>query len=196
MEEHKFNPEKLSNLNNPKRLIDIPPEWVWSKLGIKKPDVLVDIGAGTAFFSVAFLELVKPSTIYACDHSDIMIDWVRENVTPQYPAIIPVKTQDHAVPLDDGIADVVYTINLHHELDDPDRTVEESYRILKPSGAVFIIDWKKEAMAQGPPVHKRCSPEQVKEQLSRAGYRTVDVFDELEKHFLVVGRRSDKGQSR
>lgn len=36
-----------------------------NKLDIKKPDVLVEIGAGTAFFSIAFLQYLKPSSMYA-----------------------------------------------------------------------------------------------------------------------------------
>ena len=190
MNNNKFDPKKLRKLNDPVRLTDIPPEFIWGKLHIDKPEVLVEIGAGTAFFSIAFLEHFRPSKIYACDVSETMLDWVKENVCPMHPNIIPVKNEEHSVPLDDGIADLVFMINLHHELDNPSLTLKDSHRILKPGGEIFIVDWKKKEMDQGPPAEIRCLPEQVKDELINAGFSSVNAFDELTKHFLVVGRKS------
>ncbi|MGE0087179.1 MAG: class I SAM-dependent methyltransferase [Desulfococcaceae bacterium] len=189
MDEKKFDPKKLDKLNNPNRLNDIPPHYIWDRLNMEKPDVLVEIGAGTAFFSIAFLRHAKHSKIYACDVSEIMIRWVKENVVPKFPNIIPVKTEENFIPLDDGIADLVFMINLHHELDNPALTVEEAYRILKPGGKIFIVDWKKENMAEGPPSQIRCLPEQVKEQIMNSGFKNVSIFSELPKHFLLVGEK-------
>ena len=187
MTERKFDHKKLQKLNNPQRLLDIPPDYVWQKLNIQNPEVLVEIGAGTGFFSIAFLQKTKASTLYACDLSDIMIDWVKENVSPQYPQIVPLKAEEHAVPLDDGIADLVFMINVHHELEDPALTLGEANRITKPDGKIFIVDWKKEDMPEGPPTEIRYLPEQVKEQLLKAGFKDVNIYSELQKHFLVVG---------
>ncbi|MBA3012979.1 MAG: class I SAM-dependent methyltransferase [Proteobacteria bacterium] len=187
MNEKKFNPEKLQKLNNPQRLVDIPPDYIWEKLHIKKPDIFVEIGAGTAFFSVAFFEKFKPSTLYACDLSGVMVNYIEKNVSLKYPNIIPVKTEENSVPLEDGIAGLVFMINLHHELDNPSRLVEEAYRLLKPDGQIFVVDWKKKDMPEGPPTLIRCLPEKVKEQMVRAGFKNISIHNELQKHFLVIG---------
>ncbi|MCW8893874.1 MAG: methyltransferase domain-containing protein [Deltaproteobacteria bacterium] len=189
MSDKKFNPKKLQKLNDPLRLIDIPPDFVCSKLSQKNPEILVEVGAGTAFFSVAFHNQLNASTTYACDVSETMINWMEEHITPKYPNIIPVKSDEISVPLHDGIADLVLMINLHHELEDQSLVMQESYRLLKPGGEVFIIDWKKEDMPHGPPVDIRCSPEIIEEQLKQSGFLDISFFDELEKHFLVVGRK-------
>lgn len=187
MNKKKFDPKKLEKLNSSNRLKDIPPDYIWDKLSIKETEVLVEIGAGTAFFSIAFLQHAKPWNIYACDVSEVMINWIKENVVPKFPNIIPVKTEEHSIPLDDAMADLVFMINLHHELDKPALTVEEAYRILKPGGNIFIVDWKKKNMAEGPPTQNRCLPEQVKKQLESSGFKHVKIFNELPKHFLLVG---------
>jgi ubiquinone/menaquinone biosynthesis C-methylase UbiE len=189
MNEKKFDPKKLEKLNNPERLKDIPPSYIWDKLNIEHPEILVEIGAGTAFFSIAFLRYAKASKIYACDVSEIMIGWIRENIVPNFFGIIPVKTEEYSIPLDDGMADVVFTINLHHELDNQTLTIREAHRILKPGGSVFIVDWKKEDMAEGPPLKIRCLPEEVGEQLADSGFQHVEIFAELPKHFVVIGRK-------
>jgi ubiquinone/menaquinone biosynthesis C-methylase UbiE len=189
MDEKKFDPKKLQKLNHPQRLKDIPPDYIWGKLNKDKTNVLVEIGAGTAFFSIAFLQHAKPSKIYACDVSEVMINWIKENVVPKYPNIVPLKTEEVSIPLNDGIADLVFMINLHHELDNPTLTVKESYRILKPGGNIFIADWKKKNMTEGPPMKIRWLPDQVKKQLQNSGFKQVDFFNELPKHFLVVGEK-------
>lgn len=190
MIDKKFNPKKLQKLNDPLRLIDIPPDFVGSKLSQQNSDVLVEIGAGTAFFSVAFHTQLKAHTTYACDLSETMISWIKENITPLYPQIIPVKSEESAVPLENEIADLVLMINLHHELEDPSQVMREAFRLLKPGGEIFIIDWKKEDMPHGPPLEIRCLPEQVQVQLKRSEFLEIRMFDEMNKHFLVIGKKS------
>ena len=189
MSDKKFNPKKLRKLNDPQRLLDIPPDYVCNKLSQQNPDVLVEIGAGTAFFSLAFHQQLNASTTYACDLSDTMIDWMEANITPHYPDIIPVKSEESSVPLSDGIADLVFMINLHHELEIQSLVVQEAFRLLKPGGEVFIIDWKKEDMPQGPPVEIRCLPELITVQLEKSGFVNIKSADEMSKHFLVAGEK-------
>jgi ubiquinone/menaquinone biosynthesis C-methylase UbiE len=187
--EKKFNPRKLEKLNNPQRLVDIPPEYICERLDIENPQVLVEIGAGTAFFSIAFLEHLKPSLVYACDISEVMIDWVKENVVPNHPKLIPVKSEENSVPLDDQMADLLFMINLQHELDNPSLILAESHRILKPDGKIFIVDWKKTDMPEGPPTQIRWLPEQVGDELVKSGFGGVNCFNEWPKHYLVVAEK-------
>ncbi len=190
MNEKKFDPKKLKKLNNPDRLLDIPPEYIRSISTIETADTMVEIGAGTAFFSIALLPVFTPSVVYACDVSQVMLEWMKENVSPNYPKIIPLKAEETVVPLDDGTADLVYMINLHHELEDPAATLKDAYRLLKPDGRIIIVDWKKEKMTEGPPERIRYSPEGVKDQLTDSGFSKVTIFSDLPKHFSVVGVKS------
>jgi len=196
MNEKKFDPKKLQKLNNPQRLVDIPPAHICSRLTLEKPDVVVEIGAGTAFFSIAFLRELHPSTLYACDLSETMLDWIRENVTPENPNIIAVKNEESAVPLTDGIADLVFMITLHHELEDPALMLREANRILKPEGQIFVVDWKKQDMPEGPPTSIRCVPQQVENQLRTAGFDDIRIYDDLPKHFLLVGKKHHQSTGR
>jgi ubiquinone/menaquinone biosynthesis C-methylase UbiE len=189
MHDKKFDPRKLAKLNNPERLKDIPPDFIGTKLADSTRTTLVEIGAGTAFFSIAMRNYFKPEMVYACDMSPVMIDWMTENILPSYPDILPVKTEESFVPLDDEIADLLFMINLHHELAEPAAIIKESYRLLKPGGEIFIVDWKKEEMAEGPPQTIRCVLEDVLDQLKLGGFNLVSSFTELPKHFLVTGRK-------
>ena len=96
---------------------------------------------GTAFFSSAFLQLTAAAKLYACDVSDVMIDWMQKNVVPSFPNM-------------------------------------------------FIADWKKAAALKRPVMNIRCRPEQVREQLDKASFTQVEIFNDLfPMHFLVVGQK-------
>jgi len=191
MTEKKFNPAKLDILNNPQRLSDIPPDYIWQKLNMKKPETLVDIGAGTGFFSIPFLDYTQNGRVFACDTSDIMLQWMTDHVAPEHPGIIPVKMEETMVPLKDRCADLVFMINLHHELEAPEKILDESFRILKNKGKIFIVDWKKEASVPGPPQTLRYRPEKVQAQIDKAGFENVNIFHEMIKHFLVIGEKNN-----
>lgn len=187
--EKKFDPKKLKKLNDPDRLKDIPPHEIWEKLEMEGAGVLVDIGAGTGFFSIPFQKLTENGCVYACDISDTMVQWMQENICTNHPRIHPVKMEEARVPLQDKLADLVFMINLHHELEEPEKLLQESFRLLRDSGKIFIVDWKKKQMAQGPPLSIRVFPESVEQQLSGAGFRQIKTHEHWEKHFLMVGQK-------
>lgn len=187
--EKKFNVKKLQKLNNPQRLIDISVEDIAQKLGLEHPETLVDLGAGTAFFSIAFLKYYSPATLYACDISTTMLDWVKENIVSEYPTIVPTQCEETQTPLDGNSADLVFMICLHHELENPEQTLAESYRILKPGGKVLVVDWKKAQMTEGPPLDIRCSIDEVQNQMENTGFDCLHTSNDLEKHFFVIAQK-------
>jgi len=65
MYEKKFDPKKLQKMNNPKRLIDIIPEYICNKLDIKKPDVLGRNWCRNRIFQYC-LSSIPEAFIYVC----------------------------------------------------------------------------------------------------------------------------------
>jgi len=189
MDQKKFDVKKLDKLNNPQRLKTIPPDWVWQQLQLADARVLVDIGAGTGFFSRAFLPFTTGATVYACDISPVMIDWMRQHICPDQPAIVPLRMTEQQVPLADGLADLVFMINLHHELEEPLALLHEARRLLRDGGRLALVDWQPVAMEQGPPLAIRCRPEAVMAQLEQVGFLNVARHDGLAQHFLLTATR-------
>jgi ubiquinone/menaquinone biosynthesis C-methylase UbiE len=189
MEEKRFNPEKLDRLNNPERIHNFPPERIIQLTGLKNPEVIIDYGAGTAFFSKPFAQIFTNCNIYACDISEVMLEWMYNNIVAQYQQIHPIKMEDNQVPLQDAIADFLFMVNLHHELDSPEDTLKECYRLLKPSGTIAISDWKKEPMELGPSMEIRYHAEEVKRHLEKSGFIQVEVFTDFPHNYLVLAKK-------
>jgi ubiquinone/menaquinone biosynthesis C-methylase UbiE len=189
-ESRKFDPKSIDKLNNPERFVREDPDVIWKELGLREPRVLVDIGAGTGFFAIPFARKLTDGMVYACDLQDEMLAWLREHVPAEVrPAIELVRMEETRVPLGGGIADLVYMINLHHELEDRDAIMKEAHRLLKPGGMVMVIDWKKGETPSGPPQEIRVDEEEIARDIGRAGFRDVQRHPVLPYHNFVTGRR-------
>ncbi len=184
-----FNPEKLHKLNHPGRLESIPPKFILEKVGLENPEIIIDLGAGTGFFSAPISKVFQEAKIYACDISDIMINWMEENIAPKHNNITPLKMEDSSIPLDDNNADFLFMINLHHELGNPSKTLNECHRLLKPKAKIAISDWKKTETQRGPSVQIKVAPETIKEQLLSAGFENISIYNDLETNYLVVAEK-------
>lgn len=191
MEGFKFDPAKLEHLNDPQRLNDIPPEVIWEQLGLKYAETLIDLGAGTGFFSRRFADMPGIKRVYALDISDAMIEYMYTKVVPESPRILPLQMEEAVIPLPDRIADVLVMINLHHEFHDPHALLRECARVIKPRGQMAIVDWKKQDTNHGPPVDKRYTVNQVKAQLKTIPFRSIRSYLKLASHFLVVAENAD-----
>ncbi len=191
MESKKFDIRKLAMLNDPQRLEYLDPDAIWKALNLTNPQVLVDIGAGTGFFAVLFAERVRGGKVYACDISDVMIEWMYKNLSSKYNGrVIPLKMEESSVPLEDRIADLVYMINLHHELEEPSKMISEAYRLLKQGGKLMIIDWKKQETPQGPPLSIRVEEETILLHVKQGGFSHVQRHKMLPYHSFVVGEKA------
>lgn len=188
MSAHRFDPAKLDRLNDVGRLDDLVPDAMWGAFGVPDASTVVEIGAGTGMFAREFAERMSQGTLYAVDSEPVMIEWMREHLGTLSPADIVVTDADAgAIPLPDGIADLVYSVNLHHELDDPQQMIAEAMRLLRTGGTVAIVDWKAEETPKGPPLEHRVSADEIARQLVSAGFTDVATHDVLRYHSVVTG---------
>ena len=198
----RFDPAKLDKLNDPERLKYLDPDLIWraaipndTKSGQKfDPEVLVDIGAGTGLFALIFSKKIggQKGRIYACDISARMIEWMEANLPRPSDGggvVIPLKMEESSVPLPGGVADMVYMIDLHHELDDPAATIREARRLLKGGGRLLIVDWKKEPTPEGPPLEIRVAEETIMLQMREGGFSDLKHHPVLPYHNLLTGEK-------
>lgn len=190
MTEKKFDPKKLKKLNNPGRLIDVPPAFIWEQLNIPNAKLLLDIGAGTGLFSSAFAKIAPQCAIMALDISEVMLDWMNENICPTHPTITTMLMKEHQVSLDDCTADIVIMINLHHEIENPKLLVNECYRLLKSGGKIAISDWRKEDIEKGPSVEIRVDAKVAAAELEEVGFKNVRIFDDFKYNWLIVAEKA------
>lgn len=183
----KFDPAKLDKLNNPARFVRMEPPRIWAAAGIADPGVIVEIGAGTGIFAAAFANFAPKATVYAVDTEPLMIGWMKAHRAPALGGrLMPLLATAARVPLPDGKADIVFMIDLHHELDAPDATYAEVYRLLASGRKVVVVDWLGDNEPGGPPQEIRASEEEIAATLERAGFKHVATHVAPARHSLTT----------
>lgn len=190
----KFDPARRDILNDPERLKMLDVDILWKAFGVEMPGTVIDVGAGTGFFAIQFLpRLREGGRLYACDISEQMISWMEDHLSAeQRKAIVPLKVGESSIGLPDGIADLVYMINVFHELDDPRATLGEVRRLLTSGGRLAVVDWKKEEMSQGPPLEHRVDGDTVVRRLKACRFTGVRRSDALPFHHIVTGKKPNQ----
>lgn len=191
---HKFDISRLERLRDPERLVTLDPDKIWAALtGGVEVKTLVDIGVGIGFFAIPYARRLKSASggvVYGCDLNPDMLDYLRAAIEQEgVENVRPVQTGEVDVPLEDGIADAVLMVNLHHELDFRDRTLAECRRLLRQGGRIGLVDWKPIETEKGPPLEMRIPPAQVRGELEAAGFRQVTEHDILPQHYCFTAEK-------
>jgi ubiquinone/menaquinone biosynthesis C-methylase UbiE len=184
---HKFDIGNLERLNDPKRLEILDLQAVISHFRLQKDMTLVDIGTGTGLFAEAFLKLLPEARCYALDIRHEVIEWIKNNrETYREGRLIPQLMEESKTPLGDNIADFLFMITLHHELEEPVELMKECRRILKLGGKLLIADWRKDDMESGgPPRDHRIEPSLVISHLKQAGFADITIFNASKRLFCL-----------
>lgn len=190
MSNSKFDPKEAHKLTDPRRLEFESPELVWETLNLASPGVIVDIGAGTGYYTIPFCEKTTEGLVYACDSSPEMLEKLNERIPSSCTErIITVKNEEKSIPLDSGTADLVIMANLHHEVEDQQGIIDESVRLLNSGGLLTVIDWGPKESPIGPPLHMRVSGDVIAGQFRAAGLIEIQQHEVLKYHTFTVGRK-------
>lgn len=190
MSAHRFDPAKMDKLDDPARLDDLRPDVMWAAFALRDARVLVEIGAGTGLISAAISAFAPGATVYAADIAPEMVLRMRERLSrTTLERVVPVLCGETSVPLPDGIADGVFLVNLHHELDHPVAVLREAFRLLQPGGRLLAVNWKKQKTPHGPPVETRIPLSDIEADVIAAGFAGVEHHDALSYHEVVTAGR-------
>lgn len=186
---HKFDISRLERLRDPERLETLNPDKIWTAIseGLEV-NTLVDLGVGIGFFAIPFARKIPGGTVYGCDLNPQMLEYLNAAIKQeQVDNIRPIQTGEVDVPLEDGLADLVIMVNLHHELDFRDRSLSECKRLLREGGRIAIVDWAPIETEHGPPLEVRIPPAQVRTELETAGFHGIAEHDILPQHYCLTG---------
>ncbi len=191
-EAHRFPAERRHVLKDEERRRWLPPEPILAAARIASGETVIDVGAGTGFWTAPLAELVGPSgRIVATDVEPVMVDELRALIQHQGTRHVEIiQSAELSIPLPDGIADAAVLGFVLHEPSDPPAFLHEITRLLKPAGRVLVVDWHKRSTGQGPPLEHRLSEEEAREMLKSAGYSLQSVDAPNEDVYVLLARRT------
>ena len=186
---HKFNPAHLERLNDPSRLDRISPSLILQAAGVADPKTILDLGAGTGLYARAFSTLAPAAIIHACDVSPEMVDWMEQHLaSDELRRIRPTLVTESRVDLPPESVDLAIMVRVLHELAEPHETLKGIRALLRPKGALVVVDFHKRETPTGPPLAHRIAIEEAGKMLQDAGFSEVEIVDEIDDCYVYVGR--------
>jgi hypothetical protein len=82
-------------------------------------------------------------------------------------------------------ADFVFFGIVMHDFNDPSKVLLNAITMLKTTGKLIDLDWKKELMGMGPPLRIRFSEDEAIHRNRLAGF-SIKAVEELAYHYLIV----------
>lgn len=194
MNERTFQAASAHRLEDPQRLLWLPPGEAVSLLGLSAGMTIADVGAGTGFFALPFARAVAPSgVVHAVDLQPEMLAILEGKLhRDDAPANITLHEGDAAATgLPDQCCDVAFLANVWHEVDDPAAVLTEMRRLLRPGGRVAILDWRDDVShPPGPPLHHRIGSAKATQQLRAAAWEDIECWHVGEFSYLLAGSPS------
>lgn len=159
-----------------------------SKLGVHDGMKVVDLGAGSGFYSYEAARRVGVSgRVYAVDVQKDLLERLRSNAISQGLRNIEVVWGNvekiGGTKLREGIADIVIASNILFQVEKPDDFCLEIKRILRIGGKVLVVDWS-EVSPLGP---KTVFPS-VKAQMlfEKSGFKLEQSFGAGDHHYGFI----------
>jgi len=171
------------------------PELVISFLGDIKNKTVVDIGAGTGYFT--FRLVPKAKKVIGIDIDPRFINFL-DSVKVRLPAVYRDRFESRLAEYDDPLlqpeeADDVVIVNTYGYIENRVEYLKVLYKGIAPGGQLLIIDFKKNNLPVGPPDEYKVSLPQVERELSAAGFKIKKVDkDMLDYQYIILATKPDK----
>ncbi|NQZ77626.1 MAG: methyltransferase domain-containing protein [Ekhidna sp.] len=164
------------------------PEKVLDYLGELKGKRIMDLGAGSGYFSIKLA--ARGADVIAADVNEEFQRFVKSRIENENIQNIELRTIPYDSPaLGEGEVDMVFMVNTYHHIEERSAYFEEVRNGTKSDGELVIVDFFKVESPVGPPVKHKVSIDQVVSELKGAGYKSFDIDVELLPYqFILIAR--------
>src|SRR5687767_12717971 len=168
------------------------PERVLRALGVRRGQVVADVGAGPGFWTLPLARRVgRHGHVFALDPEPAALDVLRRRlVKAGLRNVTPVLNDDRAPMLPDGACDLAVIVNVYHHFAEPATFLRQVTRCLKRGGRLVNIDWADRDTPKGPPARRRIPPAVFLRHARRAGLEVVAEHRFLPYQYFLVLRRA------
>ncbi|MDD5165519.1 MAG: methyltransferase domain-containing protein [Candidatus Pacebacteria bacterium] len=163
-----------------------------SKLGLSLGMKVVDLGAGSGFYTIESARRVGPGgRVYAIDVQKDLLERIRTAGAQQNLRNIEVVWANAekigGTKLRENIADRVIASNVLFQIEKPEEFALEIKRLIKPGGKVMVIDWNG-----GSPLSPKTLFPSARAQMlfEKIGFKLDQSFGAGDHHYGLVLTRS------
>ncbi|MFY7672053.1 class I SAM-dependent methyltransferase [Tenacibaculum sp. MEBiC06402] len=177
--------ELIQKFESPERDAYQKPEKVLEYLGNIEGLTIMDIGAGSGYFSVKLAK--KGAKVIAADVDDSFQEFIKNRIKENNLKNIETRKIPYDSPsLKDEEVDIVLIVNTYHHIENRSKYFQKIKKGINSNGKLIIIDFFKVEIPVGPPVNHKLSIDEVIKELQKAGYTTFHVNVDLLPYQYII----------
>ncbi len=188
---HVMGPGGAAWLARPERETEERPQLALEALDIEPGQTVADLGAGVGYYTFRVSELVgRQGKVLAIDVEPKMLKYISEQARRDViENVVTVLSTPGDPNLPASSVDLLFMVDVYHELEYPLEMMLKVREALKPDGRVALIEYRAEdPKVLIKPVHKM-SERQIIRELTAAGFRHEQTVRTLPLQHLVIFRK-------
>ncbi len=166
------------------------PEAILFSIGLSLGFTFVDIGCGNGFFALPAARIVgKKGKVYGLDTNAESIASLKEKAAREGLENLNLTVgKAEELVICERCADIVFFGTALHDFQDPSRVLENARKMVKSTGRLANLDWKKEPMDIGPPLKIRFDEQRAVRLIETAGFTIQIVKESGPYHYLIIAK--------
>jgi ubiquinone/menaquinone biosynthesis C-methylase UbiE len=168
------------------------PESTLLEAGLRSGLTFVDVGCGDGFFAMPAARIVgETGRVFAFDENPDAIDRLRRKARIECIGNLEArigKAEDTILCKE--CADIVFFGIVLHDFEEPKKVLENGKVMLKATGRLVNLDWKKIPMEIGPPLRIRFSEQEAARLIESVGIKIEVLRESPPYHYMIIAAKS------
>ena len=174
-------------LERPSREREERTDLLIQNMGLKATDSVVDLGAGTGYFSFPIAQQLTAGKVLSIDIEPEMLKRIEQRKTvsgiQNIETVLASKTNPN-IPADS--VDVVLLVDAYHEFSHPREVMAAVSKGLKPGGRVILVEYRGEDRKVPIKRLHKMTQQQAKKELNAVGLRWQRTDQYLPQQHVMV----------
>ncbi|KNZ42280.1 class I SAM-dependent methyltransferase [Acetobacterium bakii] len=178
---------KIAVLDSRQREQLIPPEALIGQMPIQKNHTLLDVGAGSGFFTIPMAESTD-CKVYAMDPDERMLGVIAAKAKEKGLTNIELLQDPiENLSIQNSSVDFVMASLILHEVGSLSKALTTIFEVLKPGGHLLCLEYEKDDLVvEGPPMSIRVGSAKLEEVLPVIGFEIVKKTKISEAIYTVL----------
>ena len=160
----------IAFLERPDRAAWQKPDEVVAALGLRGTETVVDLGAGSGYFTFRFAKALPEGKVVAADTEAEMVRHIHHRAMTEGVQNIEARLIDPAAPEIPGDTDLVFVCDVLHHVPDRAGWLAGLARSLRSGARFALIEFKVGDLPTGPPEAVKIPRAQLLELVTKAGF--------------------------
>lgn len=152
--------------------------------------IVADLGAGSGFYTIPVAKIVPMGKVYAIEIQQDFLTTIRNKTTEAHLNNVECLLGDiekiGGTKIKDGIVDAVIASNVLFQVENKNKFIKETKRILKPGGKLLLIDWSDNLPGIGPGIDKVIPKNKAREIFENENFVWQRDIDAGMHHYGII----------